>query len=84
MTGRDPYAEVGRAMRDSIERALTADLSRSGNDWKVLGALFHEIASYSRLSDRVYTARLAELTRPVRAQRAEVGCAAGRGRGDLA
>lgn len=61
MTRRDSYADVGKAMRESIERAL-ADDTLTGRDWKVLGAILHELASYSRLSDRIHAARFSELT----------------------
>jgi hypothetical protein len=58
MSKRDPYAEVGRAMRESIGRAQTAALTRQ--DWKVLGAILGLLAGYSRLSDAIHTAKLAE------------------------
>jgi phage replication O-like protein O len=57
---RDAYADVGRAMRESIERALAANLT--GRDFRVLLALHHRLSSWSRLSDRVYTAEFCQLS----------------------
>jgi hypothetical protein len=54
---RDPYAEVGRAMRDAIDKATEHDLA--DGDWRVLVAVLAEVSSYSRLEDRVFVEAIA-------------------------
>lgn len=62
MAGRDSYAEVGRAMRVSLEAALRADPELSAGAWRVLAAIIHEVPTWSRISDTVARKKLADLT----------------------
>ena len=57
MTARARYAEVGEALRLAIDRAIALDLPASG--WRVVAAVVSLVASYSRLSDRVYVSQIA-------------------------
>lgn len=59
---RDSIVEVGGAMRTAIDAALAADDLTLG-EARVLLAVLREVATYSRLSDRVARARLSEVAR---------------------
>jgi hypothetical protein len=49
---RDPYAEVGRAMRHAVDKAVAHGIGKG--EWRVLAAVLAEVSSYSRLTDRVF------------------------------
>lgn len=57
--GRDAYVVVGAAMRRSIRRAAKANLGP--RQLVTLLAVFEMTASYSKLTDRLYLAQLAEV-----------------------
>lgn len=56
-TERDAFADVGRAMRQSVGRAASADLSNGAR--RTHAAVFALVSSYSRLTDRVYVYEIA-------------------------
>src|SRR4051794_9104595 len=57
---RDQYTDVGRAFRASIASALEHVRHR---ETRVLLAVYWLTASYSRLTDRVYLAQIADVAR---------------------
>jgi hypothetical protein len=61
VSGRDRYRDVGEALRVSIENAI-AHATPSRRD-KVLLAVYHQLASWSRLSELVYEPHLAAIAR---------------------
>jgi hypothetical protein len=60
MTARARYTDAGQAMRDTLARAMAADLSSTA--WRVLAALLVQIGSYSRTEYPVSEGELAGLT----------------------
>ncbi len=46
---RDPYADVGAAIRQAIDRAIASNLA--GRDFRVLLAIISLVSSYSRLEE---------------------------------
>ena len=56
---RDPYPEVGQAMRAAVERARDVQPRLTVADRAVLDAVFVLLASYSRLADRVFVMQIA-------------------------
>lgn len=58
LTARDPYVDVGRALRSSIASFLEGTRDRRT---RVFLAVLYLTASYSRITDRVYVAQIAEL-----------------------
>lgn len=57
---RDPYADVGAAIRQAHERAAATAQGLTGRDWRVLSAIVALVSSYSRLVDRLTAAQVAE------------------------
>jgi hypothetical protein len=57
---RAEYREVGAAMRQAIERAVTETLSPG--ETRTLLAVLHLVTSWSRLRDRVYVGEVRALT----------------------
>jgi len=55
---RDRYAEVGAALRASMGAAARARLT--GSEWRVLSAIVAQTAGWSRISDRISHAQIAE------------------------
>jgi RIO-like serine/threonine protein kinase len=58
--GRARYADAGKALREAQTRAVQASGELKPRDWKVLGACFALVSSFSRTSDRVYVDQVAE------------------------
>jgi hypothetical protein len=59
---RDEYAEVGRATRAAIEQALATAEGRELTRYsRTLLAVLHSTTSWSRTSDSLYLAQLAEI-----------------------
>jgi Flp pilus assembly CpaE family ATPase len=54
-----PYVVAGKALEAAVLRACGTRLSQ--RDWRTLGTVLALTAAYSKLVDRVYTARLAHL-----------------------
>jgi DNA-binding transcriptional ArsR family regulator len=59
---RDRYRIVGPAIRRAIA-ALLSDRRTSEGEYRVFLAILHDVASYSRLGDRVSRRRLSEVAR---------------------
>jgi hypothetical protein len=55
---RAPYPLAGQALRATAAKACNARLAQS--DWRVLSAVLGMTAGYSRLSDRIYVAAIAQ------------------------
>jgi hypothetical protein len=58
--GRDAYAFVGLATRETLRLARGERLS--GSEWRILSGVLELTTSYSRLGDHFYTAQIAALT----------------------
>jgi hypothetical protein len=58
--GRVPYALAGAALRESFARARRAGIGKQA--WSVLSVIAEQTASYSRLSERIYVARISAAT----------------------
>jgi hypothetical protein len=52
--------EINTAIRETLERALAAEPRLSGNDWRVLSAVIHFTARWSKLDDEVGCAVIAQ------------------------
>jgi hypothetical protein len=59
---RDAYADVGRALRSSIGQALEIGEGLT-RETRALLAIYHLTATYSRVSDQIYVAQLADIAR---------------------
>jgi hypothetical protein len=71
MSERAPYADVGRAMRTTVDLAFAVSPPLKACDWRILAAVVSKLASWSRLEERVYAVEIAEAAgvHPRRAQR---------------
>ncbi len=71
--GRAAFADAGRAMRASLDAALTADPPLVQTEWKVLAAVLQETGTYSRVRSRLSVRALSLRTRvPFETARAAV------------
>lgn len=51
MSGRDPYAEVGKALRSTLQDAASADPPLRLWEWRVFAAVIAQTASWSKFED---------------------------------
>lgn len=58
---RDAYRDACGAARDAIERAVTSPSRLKPRDWRVLLAVLHVTALYSRVEDETTVGQLAQL-----------------------
>jgi phage replication O-like protein O len=59
--GRQPIMVVCQATRGALERACAAGAALSGRDWRVLGAVVHQLTTYQRVADTISGSQLAEV-----------------------